>query len=329
MVLRSFLLGLALVTLCPIGAECASRSMLDQSRAPLVAVTFDDLPLATGDPGPLKPADAAQAEGVNRAILQALVERHIPATGFVIQQRLDQLGPEGGSAILRAWTARGHDLGNHLYSHADVNTLTLEQAEQEIVRGEPAINQALSAVGRRPRYLRFPQNHTGDTHEKHDGLATFMASRGYRLAPCTIDNDDYDINRAYLTAVQKRDAPAAAKIRAAYLAFTAAEIDWYSKLDGDVFGRRPPHIMLHHVNALNRDTISDVLLLFVARGYRFVTLDEALQDPAYAVPETFVTKYGPMWGYRWARELKVHVQGQDEPEPPAWVEQYAKGLPLQ
>lgn len=323
-VITAAILGLA-VLIGGGGAALGAQPPINSH--PAVAMTFDDLPLATGASGPLTPADAAEAKEVNRTILQALADRHIPATGFVIQRAVDQLGADASGEILREWVAEGFDLGNHLYSHADVNRLTLAEAEQEIVRGEPAINQALAAVGRKPRYVRFPYNHTGDTKEKHDGIAAFMGSRGYRLAPCTIDNEDYEFNRAYRAALTRQDAAAAGKIRAAYLAFTAAEIDWYSKLDREVFGRQPPHVMLLHVSPLNRDTIEQVLTLFAERGYRFVKLGEALKDPAYAVPETFVTKYGPMWGYRWAKELNVRVHGEDEPEPPAWISQYGRPAP--
>jgi hypothetical protein len=55
-----------------------------------------------------------------------------------------------------------------------------------------------------------------------------------------------------------------------------------------------------------------------------VTLSEAEEDPVYQIPETLVTKYGPMWGYRWARELNVKVDGSLEPDPPKWVTDYGK-----
>jgi hypothetical protein len=57
-------------------------------------------------------------------------------------------------------------------------------------------------------------------------------------------------------------------------------------------------------------------------GYRFVTLQQAQQDPAYQTPDTFISEYGPMWGYRWARELKIKVDGSQEPEPPEWIVKY-------
>ena len=82
--------------------------------------------------------------------------------------------------------------------------------------------------------------------------------------------------------------------------------------------------MLLHDSPLNADTIEAVIRLFAQRGYRFVTLTGALQDPAYATPETYITKFGPMWGYRWAKELNVKVNGRDELDPPAWINQYVK-----
>jgi hypothetical protein len=52
-----------------------------------------------------------------------------------------------------------------------------------------------------------------------------------------------------------------------------------------------------------------LLDIFEQKHYRFVSLDTALSDAAYKTPDTFVTKYGWMWGYRWARELGVQVNG--------------------
>ncbi len=290
----------------------------------VVAITFDDLPLATGSSAALTPADAAVAEQVNRRILAGLARRHAQATGFVIQQRVEQIGLNAGQKVLKGWVRAGFDLGNHLYSHADVNALSIADAEQEIVRGESAIDQALAGVSRRPAFLRFPFNHTGDTQEKHDALAAFIASRGYRLAPCTMENADYNFNHAYHIAITRHDQQTAAKIRSAYLAFTAAEIDWFLRLDAQVFGRDAAHVMLLHASPLNADTIDQVLALFAQRGFRFVSLDEAMRDPAYAVPETLAIKYGWMWGYRWAKELHVKVDGSQEPEEPAWVGDYVK-----
>ena len=309
--IAAFALSVLMLLPCAMGAQVHT-----------VAITVDDLPLASSHPQTLSPAEAKRARLVNRKILRTFARQHIPATGFVIEQRAEQLGSPASTKILRQWLAPSLDLGNHLYSHPDVNTLSVEQVEQEIIRGEATLSPLLKSVSRHPEFLRFPYNHTGDTQAKHDGIAAFMAAHGYRLAPCTIENDDWEFNAAYELALERRDARGAARIRAAYIAYTETKIDWYTALDKQVFGYEPPHIMLLHDNALNADAIGKVLSLFAQRRYTFVSLAEATKDPAYSVPETYVTSFGPMWGYRWAQELHVKVTGRDEPEPPAWVAQY-------
>ena len=82
--------------------------------------------------------------------------------------------------------------------------------------------------------------------------------------------------------------------------------------------------MLLHANRLNADVIEGLLGLFEEKQCPFVTLDAALSDSAYQTPDTFVTQYGWMWAYRWAKELAIPVNGALESEPPDWVLQYGK-----
>ena len=286
-----------------------------------VALTFDDLPLAA-TPGPS--ANPAEAQAVNRALLEALKKHRAPAIGFVNGKTAGELGSDNGQQILQQWAREGLDLGNHTFSHADLNNITLEQFKQEVVTGEDSFRPLLAEVGKTPHYLRFPYNHTGDTKEKHDSVALFLKQRGYRIAPCTIDNEDYLFNAAYLQMLAKKDEDSAAKVRRAYLGYSAVEIDYYGYLHKRIFGREIPQIMLLHVNRLNADVIDEILVIFEKKQYRFVSLEAAQSDPAYGVPDTLVTKFGPMWGYRWAKELGIKVDGSLESEPPAWIAQYGK-----
>ncbi|MFP5227838.1 MAG: polysaccharide deacetylase family protein, partial [Acidobacteriota bacterium] len=194
-----------------------------------VAITVDDLPFASGYSRPLNSGDARLAIRVNKKILGALSRNRIPAAGFVIEQQAEQIGIGASTRILKQWTRPGFDLGNHLYSHADVDTHSVEQIEQEVLRGQRMIVPLLQAVSRKPRFLRFPYNHTGDTTQKHDAIAAFLAAYGYRLAPCTIDGSDYEFNSAYVIALAHHDKSSAAKLRTDYIAYTAKEIDWYNK----------------------------------------------------------------------------------------------------
>lgn len=284
-----------------------------------VAITVDDLPYQSGT---LNASDAPAAETANRELLAAFRAHRVPVTGFVIEKSVEALGSDIGKRILKEWIGEGFDLGNHTYSHADTNGLSLDQIEEEIVRGEATIGPLMKQVGKKPEFFRFPYNHTGDTQQKQDTITAFLSGRGYRLATCTIDNSDWQFNRAYVRMLANHDNRAARRARREYLSYTGAEIDYYAALNRQVFGYEPPEVMLLHDNRLNADVIEKLLALFEKRRYMFVSLAKAESDPAYSTPDTYVTQYGPMWGYRWAKERNIKINGSLEPNPPEWVVDY-------
>jgi peptidoglycan-N-acetylglucosamine deacetylase len=302
-------LALAALVLCvPLGAQTRT-----------VAITVDDLPFAGPTGAVVALAEPALAKAVNSTLLEAFTRHKVPVTGFVNGKRSEALGPTVGSKILAEWVARGFDLGNHTYSHPDANKLSVSEIQDEIVRGESPVSSLMRDKGKKLEFFRFPMNHTGDTREKHDTISAFLAKRGYKLATCTIDNADYLFNDAYLQLLAKKDKRSAQKLRLEYIAYTSSEIDYYASLSGQVLGYEPPQVMLLHDNRLNADVVDEVLRLFQHKGYRFVSLRTAQSDPAYSIPDTYITPYGPMWGYRWAKEKNAKVDGKLEPEPPQWV----------
>jgi peptidoglycan/xylan/chitin deacetylase (PgdA/CDA1 family) len=300
----------------------ASFAVFAQERK--VAITVDDLPYAGMSLVASNPSDLEHtAAMVNRSLLIAFQKHRIPVTGFVIQKTAESLRATGAK-ILEEWTDRGFDLGSHTYSHPDINRLSVDEIEQEVVRGELAIEPLMKKAGKQLAFFRFPMNHTGDTREKHDALVAYLSQRGYRLATCTIDNSDYVFNAAYVRMLANKDDASAQKLRAEYIAYTESEIDYYSGLNKQVLGYEPPHVMLLHDNLLNADVIEQVLHIFEKKQYRFVSLDEAQADDAYRSPDTYITKFGPMWGYRWAAGRKIKVDGTLEPDPPNWIVDYGK-----
>ncbi len=63
----------------------------------------------------------------------------------------------------------------------------------------------------------------------------------------------------------------------------------------------------------------DLLAMFRRRGYRFVSLSEALADPAYRQREEYVGRGGFSWIHRWSKSKGMAPKG--EPDPPQWVEE--------
>jgi peptidoglycan-N-acetylglucosamine deacetylase len=294
-----------------------------------VAITVDDLPCANCAPLMMsddKATEQRAVESTNRRLVEGLAIAHIPVTGFVITQKVEQAGT-AGKRSLQLWLDSGFDLGSHSYSHPNFADITAEQMESDITRADDTLRPLLASNHRRLQFFRFPYNDTGDTQAKHDAVAAFLKERGYQVATCTIDTSDYEFAQAYARAQGSKDAAMADRIRREYLLYSATEIDFYTTLNRRVLGYEPPQVMLIHDSMLNADTIADVLTLFRDRGYRFISLAEAQRDPAYATPDTFITKYGQMWGYRWAVERKVGPLRLHESEPPVWVNDYAEGKP--
>ena len=61
-----------------------------------------------------------------------------------------------------------------------------------------------------------------------------------------------------------------------------------------------------HANSLNADYLDEMIRMFQNRKYKFISLDEALKDPAYQQEEATVKK-GLSWIHRWmlAKGLEV------------------------
>jgi peptidoglycan/xylan/chitin deacetylase (PgdA/CDA1 family) len=287
-----------------------------------VAITFDDLPIANPKRDALPLAAATE---VNRQILAALKRHRAPATGFVNEFHINDIGP-GADRLLNGWNRGRYELANHGASHADANLLDLPAIEREIVEGEATIGPLARKAGRSLRFFRFPFNHLGDTPEKQAGAVSFLQARGYQLAAATIDTSDYVFDKAFARALAARDSAMQAKIKQAYLDHTAKQIAYYAGLNAQVLGYEPPAIMLLHINRLNAETLDAQLALFLKAGYRFVSLTEAQADPVYAQPPRLPTRFGPMWGYRWARDRGVKVNGSLEEEPPNWVAEYGDAV---
>ena len=113
-----------------------------------VAITFDDLPRG-GDTASGRDLESIRAMTVK--LTDAL--RGVPVIAFVNAGRVPELGDAGLQSILKIWVGQAADLGNHTYSHPNINQVSLREYTDDLSRGEPAIRAAL---GHKPVYFRHP-----------------------------------------------------------------------------------------------------------------------------------------------------------------------------
>jgi len=280
-----------------------------------MAVTFDDLPYVS-----LGTQNLSDAQRVTRELLRVLKTRKVPTVAFVNEGKLQVAGEvEARIALLQMWVDAGAILGNHTYSHPNFNTLTVEQFEDEIIKGEVVTRRLMRSHEPYQLYFRHPNTHTGDTQAKKDAVENFLAARGYKITPHTIDSSDYIFNAIYIEALRRHDGAMARRLRNDYLDFTIAATEFAERVSPKIFGREVIQTLLIHANDINADCLDEILRRFAARGYTFVSLDEAMRDPAYQTKDTYVTTAGPSWLWRWMKSKGMNISFADDPEPPQWV----------
>ncbi len=294
----------------------AAFSVSAQKPQRFVAVTIDDLPVVSTR------KDLQTRREITRKLLAHITRAKVPAIGFVNENKLYADGEKRDEAqidLLRAWLAANLELGNHTFSHVNIANVSLDKYKDEILRGEIITKELLEAKKMKMRYFRHPFLWTGLSLETKSELGKFLAEHNYTIAPVTIDNSDWIFARAYDNAFDKGDKKLMREIGAAYIAYLDAKTDYWERQSVKLFGREIRQILLLHANFINSDYFDDVAKMYKKRGYKFITLDEALKDEAYQLPDNFVRRNGISWLHRWAIDKGRENILPDEPKTPDFV----------
>ena len=295
----------------------AAVFLLVQAAAPQpltrrVAITIDDGPVVgSGN-------DLGRFQRITNGLLGSLQVEKVPATIFVNERQINVPGQrDARAAVLEQWLDAGFELGNHTYSHRSVNSVPLEQFQDDVVKGEVITRPLMDQRGRKLVWFRYPFLHSGTTPEIHQGVVDFLAARQYRVAPVTVDYADYTFAGVYSRQLASGAVDVAEKIKQAYLSQVDLGFGYAEKASEEIFGYEVPQILLIHCNELNAVTLRDTIARLRQRGYSFITLDEAMKDPAYERPDTFAGP-GGSWLSRTATTMgkKITVA---RPVVPAWI----------
>ena len=299
-----------------------SLSLNAQSAKPdrQVAVTIDDLPGGMADRLP-----ASDLTAMTTKLLGTLHDQKIPVVGFVNERKLYRPGEvDERIKLLEMWLDDGFDLGNHTYSHASLNQIELKDWEDDVVQGESVLRLLLTEHKKPLRYFRHPYLDTGRDLMTRRKAEEFLTQRGYRIAPITLDGWDWMFAGLYEDAKKRSDTAMQQQIVKDYLAYHDAVFTYDEQLSLKVVGYEPKQILLLHASNLEADHIGELLDVLRKHGYRFITLQDALGDPAYSLPDTYTGEEGMGWIEHWAITQGKIPQG--APVFPQWVIDRSKQL---
>lgn len=282
-----------------------------------IAITIDDLPLAS-----TVATSSAERREINARILSALKKHQAPAVGFVNEQGLYRRGElDAGVALLDDWLDAGMELGNHSFDHVGLWDTPLTQVQDSVLKGEVVTRWLTTARGLPLRYYRHPYTQTGRNEDDKQRFEAFLAAHGYQVAPMTVEHDDFFFSCVYDRLAGATQAQDRRRVADDYLHHLDVALDTYETMSQELFGRQIAQILLIHDNRLNADSLDRTLARLKERGYTFVTLEEALKDPAYRSRDLASGRIGSSWLARWARERHQKLSVYGQPDPQGWVVQ--------
>ncbi len=287
-----------------------------------IAITIDDLPWQRIEQTP-----AAELPARHAQLIAALKQAGAPGVGFVNEGKLEldgQLQPER-VAMLRDWLDAGYELGNHTWGHLDLHVVGMQAYQADVLRGQAQLQPMLAQRGQAPRWFRHPYLRAGRTPQDKAALVDFLGEHGYRVAPVTVDNGEWVWAFAYANVLDGQPAGperevTLQRLRRGYVPYMLNKVDYFERQSEKLLGYRLPQVWLMHANELNAATFVELVEGVRRRGYRTITLDEALADAAYQRPDGYTGRFGPSWLHRWAMaEQRPKDFYAGEPVVPKWV----------
>lgn len=195
-------------------------------------------------------------------LMNTLKEQQVPATGFIIASEVR----DNNWDLLKQFKEAGFGLGNHTFSHANLNRLKSKEYIHEIHQAD----KLLAAVLTEPKYFRYPYLAMG-TGVKKSKVMHYLAKHHYEVAPITIDTKDFVFNQRLLSVPEVDRRTYLTELKPFYLDFILQQT-----LKAQERHQHNSQILLIHANLLNAYVLPDIIKLFKQMNYTFIPLEEAL-----------------------------------------------------
>jgi peptidoglycan/xylan/chitin deacetylase (PgdA/CDA1 family) len=222
-----------------------------------IAITIDDLPFV------------GEARNFHlNMMITTLTEQQVPATGFIIASEVHTDNWE----TLHKFRDAGLGLGNHTFSHANLNTVEVKDYIHEIKQADTILSPVLTE----PKYFRYPYL-AMSSGDKRNKILCYLAKKHYQVAPITIDSKDFVFNQRLLSVPEMDRRTYLGELKSFYIDFI-----WQQTLKAEehsLYHHNPEQtqILLIHANLLNAYVLPDLINLYKQKGYTFVSLEEGLK----------------------------------------------------
>jgi peptidoglycan-N-acetylglucosamine deacetylase len=259
-----------------------------------VSITIDDLPNTK----------QYKKDGYKSFLLTELDSVKIPITIFINEGKIygtDSV--DKNFSILNEWVKRDYiTLGTHTFSHLRYSETNFDLFTKDLVKGQVITSELAKNYNKTLSYFRFPYNDLGRDSIQHKLISDFLKENGFTITPFTIESCDYMFNDLYNYYFDSGNKTNAKKIAESYIEITLKYFEYFDSISVIKYGRHVNQIYLCHESALNITCLPVIFSKLKAKGYSFISLQEALKDKIYAQNDLYQDKWGISWFYRWIKD---------------------------
>jgi peptidoglycan/xylan/chitin deacetylase (PgdA/CDA1 family) len=280
-----------LIALIAAGSSSQTAAAFEPLR---VAITVDDLPSHANT------LDTETRLNIVQRFIAVLQKHRVGETyGFVNAKKVQD--EPGTRAVLVEWS-KHYPLGNHTYSHMDLNRNSAEKFLADVRAGEPLLREL--SQGDSYLWFRYPFLHEGETLRKRNAVRADLANLNYRIAQVTIDFQDWEWNDPYVRCYKARDQDSIEWLQTSYIKHAIYQLNWAKSASLRIFKRPINQILLLHIGVFESLTLDKLLAAYEQEGVQFISLAEASADPAFSSNPNTVHAADFLEQFLWVKKMQ-------------------------
>ncbi len=267
----SFAIIVIVQTLCP-SSHCILSAQqaptVSSSKQPIVSFSFDD--------GSTTDYPRHSHTEWNARLLATLKKHKLHAMFFVKGSGMDNVA---GRAVMKSWSAEGHSIANHSYSHFNFSSkrISLDTFQKDFLFN----HQFLKNLDGFVPFFRFPYLKEGNTREKVDGFRAFLKQNSYLNGHVSIDASDWYVNTRLLKRLETDSTADIKLFEKFYIQHLFDRACFYDSLATEMTGRKIHHVLLLHHNLAASLFLDQLIEHFEKKGWRVCSTLDAYKDPFY------------------------------------------------
>lgn len=236
---------------------------LINSQVKEIAISFDDSPrFARG-----------YFTGEERAkrLIDALKKHKVEQVAFFSNS--NKLNAEGLKRMTY-YDSSNHIIANHSHSHPNINTTSLADFRQEILKADSILQHFKNYR----KLFRFPFLREGNSLEKRDGIRKLFKEHGFKNAYITLNNYDWYIESLFQKAIKSGKKVDLKRLEKFYVNVLMQSITYYDEMAIRYLGRSPKHVLLLHEMDISALFIGALVDELRNKGWRIISVEEAYTD---------------------------------------------------